>query len=743
MISNQKFVDWDGLVYYDGKIKKYVDDNVANCIKFGGLVSFNTLPRPSYQNLNYTYTVTDSFKSNEFFVEPGLTYARNTTVQVVEVNGMYLYSVFRENEVDLSAINYNIAVLQQQSEKSSAAIRELESDLKDQSDKLDRALGSMTDTSGGIEELSKTVNQMDELLDGLHESVVKLDGRVDDLYAAQTTISNNLIDVREAVCEKANKSDLEGLATEEFVKEAVEQINVPEVDLSNYYTKDEVNLLIPNVNDVARKEDLEGLASEEFVARAISAIEFPAAPTKVSELENDAGYITINDINTLASTTEVYALNLTGLDSFSELTPEQDKIVSALYDTDTTDSERRPSVITYIKDTQLNTNWVLVNTVSTHIASGLGYITLQTAPLLKNSDESVSVEYYEFTFRRLNSAAAEWIFYNAKRVTTDNLATVDELNTLANRIDTIVVPEIDLSNYYNKTEVEKIIEEAVDNIDIPEVPTKVSQLENDAGYVTSADLTDREVYTLNISNYTANQHVTPEQDLILSRLYDEEPHDTNRTPVVVTYVKDTQLDWQWRFITRVSTDPFTGMYDKYLTLYSSTEMHQGDEETSFSNCVYKFAKHSYDTSWFLVNAEKIKLDNVATEQFVKDSIDAINIPEVDLSNFYNKTEVENIVEEAVGNIKVPEVPTNVSAFVNDAGYITEHQDLSAYALKSDIPSIDGLASEEYVQLKVAEAQLGGSDGNVDLSVFVTQEQLEKELTEVTTTLEQSIKYGEF
>lgn len=579
MISNQKFVDWDGLVYYDGKIKKYVDDNVANCIKFGGLVSFNTLPRPSYQNLNYTYTVTDSFKSNEFFVEPGLTYARNTTVQVVEVNGMYLYSVFRENEVDLSAINYNIAVLQQESEKSSAAIRELESDLKDQSDKLDRALGSMTDTNGGIEELSKTVNQMDELLDGLHESVVKLDGRVDDLYAAQTTISNNLIDVREAVCEKADKSDLEGLASEEFVARAISAIEVPAAptkvsELENdagyitaedlptdyvkeipdeYVTEEELN----SKGYLTEHQDLGEYAKTSEVDTKIAAIQIPEVPEKVSELENDAGYITINDIDVLASTTEVYALNLTGLDSFSALTPEQDKIVSALYDTDTTDSERRPSVITYVKDTQLNTNWVLVNTVNTHLDSGLGYITLQTAPLLKNSDESVSVEYYEFTFRKLNSAAAEWIFYNAKRVTTDNLATVDELNTLANRIDTIVVPEIDLSNYYNKTE------------------------------------------------------------------------------------------------------------------------------------------------------------------------------------------VENIVDEAVGHIKVPEVPTNVSAFVNDAGYITEHQDLSAYALKSDIPSIDGLASEEYVQLKVAEAQLGGSDGNVDLSVFVTQEQLEKELTEVTTTLEQSIKYGEF
>lgn len=269
---------------------------------------------------------------------------------------------------------------------------------------------------------------------------------------------------------------------------------------------------------------------------------------------------------------------------------------------------------------------------------------------------------------------------------------------------------------------ESYVDEKFASIEHPAVPTKVSELENDAGYVTADDLTDREVYTLNISGYTANQHVTPEQDLILSRLYDEEPHDSLRTPVVVTYVKDTQLDWQWRFITRVSTDPFTGMYDKYLTLYSSTEMHQGDTQTSFSNCIYKFARHSYDTSWFLVNSEKIKLENVATEQFVQDSIDAIEIPETDLSNYYNKTETENIVNEAVGNISIPEVPTNVSAFVNDAGYITEHQDLSEYAKLTDIPDTSNLATETFVTQKIAEAQL--SEGEVDLSAFYTKDEID-------------------
>lgn len=36
--------------------------------------------------------------------------------------------------------------------------------------------------------------------------------------------------------------------------------------------------------------------------------------------------------------------------------------------------------------------------------------------------------------------------------------------------------------------------------------------------------------------------------------------------------------------------------------------------------------------------------------------------------------------------KKNEIPTKVSAFENDAGYLTQHQDLSDYALKTELPT---------------------------------------------------------
>ena len=117
---------------------------------------------------------------------------------------------------------------------------------------------------------------------------------------------------------------IEGLASETYVQTEIGKIKFPETDLSNYYTKEEVNnllpveeieevktkvetVLLPKVEEeieptvgelktwVENKEylqdiDLDGYATEEYVDNAIANIEHPANPTKVSELENDANY---------------------------------------------------------------------------------------------------------------------------------------------------------------------------------------------------------------------------------------------------------------------------------------------------------------------------------------------------------------------------------------------------------------------------------------------------------------------
>lgn len=80
--------------------------------------------------------------------------------------------------------------------------------------------------------------------------------------------------------------------------------------------------------------------------------------------------------------------------------------------------------------------------------------------------------------------------------------------------------------------------------------------------------------------------------------------------------------------------------------------------------------------------------------------------------------------------EIPVVPTNISAFYNDAGYLTQHQSLTDYPKKTElanvatsgdytdlintptIPSTDGLATETYVQNKIAEV-VNSAPGTLD------------------------------
>lgn len=80
--------------------------------------------------------------------------------------------------------------------------------------------------------------------------------------------------------------------------------------------------------------------------------------------------------------------------------------------------------------------------------------------------------------------------------------------------------------------------------------------------------------------------------------------------------------------------------------------------------------------------------------------------------------------------EIPTVPTKVSAFENDAGYLTQHQSLANYPKKTElanvatsgdytdlintptIPSTEGLATETYVQNKIAEV-VNSAPGTLD------------------------------
>lgn len=104
-MAELRYVDWDGLVYYDGKIKDFIQANAENYLKMGGILPIKDLPDPSRQNLNYIYKITDSFTSDKHFEKPGYVYPAGTWVQCVnhEDDERWLYTIFNEETIGSTA----------------------------------------------------------------------------------------------------------------------------------------------------------------------------------------------------------------------------------------------------------------------------------------------------------------------------------------------------------------------------------------------------------------------------------------------------------------------------------------------------------------------------------------------------------------------------------------------------------------------------------------------------------------
>lgn len=93
------------------------------------------------------------------------------------------------------------------------------------------------------------------------------------------------------------------------------------------------------------------------------------------------------------------------------------------------------------------------------------------------------------------------------------------------------------------------------------------------------------------------------------------------------------------------------------------------------------------------------VEGLASKEYVDQKVESIEIP-TKVSAFENDkgylTEHQSL-DAYAKKTEIPTIPTNVSAFTNDAGYLTEHQSLVGYALKSEIPDTTNLATKIEVQ----------------------------------------------
>ena len=102
------------------------------------------------------------------------------------------------------------------------------------------------------------------------------------------------------------------------------------------------------------------------------------------------------------------------------------------------------------------------------------------------------------------------------------------------------------------------------------------------------------------------------------------------------------------------------------------------------------ALSSYDAdTLYVITDEDVEIPVVPTKVSAFENDAGYLTHHQDISGLATKTELNNKQDKGDYALKtdIPTVPTKVSAFQNDKGYLTEHQDLSSYALKTELPVI--------------------------------------------------------
>jgi hypothetical protein len=211
---------------------------------------------------------------------------------------------------------------------------------------------------------------------------------------------------------------------------------------------------------------------------------------------------------------------------------------------------------------------------------------------------------------------------------------------LDEKLDVTAYTPTDLSNYYTKTEVDNEIISAITDVEaeIPTVPTSNTAFTNDAGYLTEHQ---------SLSGYATEQWV-------------EDKH----------YITGVDLS-DYALKSEIPTVPTSN--------------------TAFTNDA------GYITGVDLSNyATTGDVNNVSTALTAHTSNTTIHVTPEQVANWNAKSDFSGSYNDLTDKPTIPTVPTDISAFNNDVGYITG-VDLSNYATKDNLTAAtDDMATKTWV-----------------------------------------------
>lgn len=257
------------------------------------------------------------------------------------------------------------------------------------------------------------------------------------------------------------------------------------------------------------------------------------------------------------------------------------------------------------------------------------------------------------------------------------------ISQLVNDVNYIVKEDYDFDSFLTEEQAENIYltKEQAENTYAKKVviPTKLSLFENDTNFITE-------------------DYVEGAIDALLQTLL-----ETVEPPDLSDYAKKTDIPTN--YITSIPSEYVTDseLADYATKDYVSSEI--GD----------------IDFSGYVTDSELASFD-YATKGYVDDKVANIDISDTTI--------------DLTGYAKLTDIPTNVSEFNNDKGYITSIP--SEYITESELLGYD-YATESYVNTKIAEAELGDENYQVDLSSYVTEDELAAMGYTTTTQMNSAIQ----
>lgn len=379
---------------------------------------------------------------------------------------------------------------------------------------------------------------------------------------------------------------------------------------------------------------------------------FEDIPSKVSELENDipfltqhqslAAYAKLIDIPTKVSAFDNDAHYLTEHQDLSEYAKAKDI---------PTRVSQLSNDVPYLTDHQSLEDYAKIEFVK-----GINQTKYDG---VKYDKDNGRIDFYVGELVKgsvdVKELAVDGMLDNVILDSTNNL--IFKFNA-ASQKDDIVVPLGTVFNpnlYYTKIETDDKLNAKAEKSDIP---TNVSQLHNDAGYITEHQ---------SLEGYALKTDIPTKA----SQLTNDVPYLTKHQPLD-NYVTIDQL-------ATATQDKIDGAtYDKdgrVLKLYADGELKSTVDMNDLAKdgMLENVTLNTNNELVFSFNADAGK-DDIKV---------ALKGGDFNPDSYYTKAVIDTKLADKADKTEIPTIPTKVSAFENDKGYLTEHQDISGKVNTSD------------------------------------------------------------